>query len=770
MSARPCSPCAVTALSLAAALLHLNPAWGQDAAPAAAVGETPAPRPATSAEPQPARPAATPASRERLDRVELQGGPSDSTLRRSATAAKIVIGREEIERFGDSSVADVLKRLPGVTIGGRPGRGGEIRMRGMGGGYTQILVNGERMPPSFSLDQLPPEQIERIEVLRAPTAEFGARAVAGTINIVLREALLKRLNDLRLSLGSERGLLQPQLSWTRNDKLGEAGHAYNLSLMAGEQRRRDDVDTRIGTLDTGSGAQSLLHKSGQSEELRRNLNAHGRLQLKLDGGAQLTLMPFLVQHRSRTESEIQQNPAQSYARASTEGLSEFSMLRLGSLYNQRLGEDSRLELRAGLGSARLDSDSLRREFAGAAGDGLPLRSQQDVLNNRDRSLNLAGKLSQQLGQIEGVEHSLVSGLELESNQRRQQRNSLQNGDPRPELSEFGDDFDASTLRLAAYVQDEWNPSKQWSAYAGLRWEGIRTRSSANNYAVSNSAQVLTPLLHAVWKPAEKSRDQVRMSLTRSYRAPNTQDLIARPSINNQYPSGANTANEADRAGNPSLRPETALGLDLALERYLSKGGVLSAGVFVRRINDLMRNVTRLETVSWSSEQRWVSRPQNLGKALSSGVELEAKFRLDEFFDEALPISLRSNLSLFRSRVDEIPGPNNRLDQQPRYTANLGADYRLRSLPLQLGASLNFTPDNLLQQSLLQQSRSDRKRVFDAFALWTIDRDWALRLSASNLAPQDYGSGTIINTGEQLITTDNYGRTFTTWQLRLEVKL
>jgi iron complex outermembrane receptor protein len=446
------------------------------------------------------------------------------------------------------------------------------------------------------------------------------------------------------------------------------------------------------------------------------------------------------------------------------------MLRLGSLYNQRLSEDSRLELRAGLGSARLDSDSLRREFAGAAGDGLPLRSQQDVLNNRDRSLNLAGKLSQQLGQIEGVEHSLVSGLELESNQRRQQRNSLQNGDPRPELSEFGDDFDASTLRLAAYVQDEWNPSKQWSAYAGLRWEGIRTHSSANNYAVSNSSQVLTPLLHAVWKPEEKSRDQVRMSLTRSYRAPNTQDLIARPSINNQYPSGANTANEPDRAGNPSLRPETALGLDLALERYLSKGGVLSAGVFARRINDLMRNVTRLETVSWSSEQRWVSRPQNLGKALSSGVELEAKFRLDEFFDEALPISLRSNLSLFRSRVDEIPGPNNRLDQQPRYTANLGADYRLRSLPLQLGASLNFTPDNLLQQSLLQQSRSDRKRVFDAFALWNIDRDWALRLSASNLAPQDYGSGTIINTGEQLITTDNYGRTFTTWQLRLEVKL
>ena len=42
-----------------------------------------------------------------------------------------------VERFGDSSVIEVLRRLPGVTSSGRPGRGG----------YTQLLVNGERMHP-----------------------------------------------------------------------------------------------------------------------------------------------------------------------------------------------------------------------------------------------------------------------------------------------------------------------------------------------------------------------------------------------------------------------------------------------------------------------------------------------------------------------------------------------------------------------------------------------------------------------------------------------
>ena len=82
----------------------------------------------------------------------------------------MVFGREELDRYGDSSVGDVLKRLPGVTMSGTPGRGGDIRMRGLGNGYTMILLNGEPAPRGFSLDSIPPEQVERIEVMRAPVA------------------------------------------------------------------------------------------------------------------------------------------------------------------------------------------------------------------------------------------------------------------------------------------------------------------------------------------------------------------------------------------------------------------------------------------------------------------------------------------------------------------------------------------------------------------------------------------------------------------------
>ena len=170
----------------------LSSAQAQDKTP-----EPPAqPEQATPAKPTPARRNAG-----ELKPVTITGAAVNETEdRRQATASKIIVGRDEIERFGDSTMGELLKRLPGVTMPGRPGRGGAPRMRGLGGGYTQILIDGEPAARGFSLDELSPEQIERIEILRAPTAETGARAIAGTINIITRGGYSKKLNDLRVLL------------------------------------------------------------------------------------------------------------------------------------------------------------------------------------------------------------------------------------------------------------------------------------------------------------------------------------------------------------------------------------------------------------------------------------------------------------------------------------------------------------------------------------------------------------------------------------------
>ncbi len=136
--------------------------------------------------------------------------------------------RDEIARYGDTSLADVFKRIPGVTVSTGAGRSVEVRMRGLAGGYTQILVNGERTPAGFSLDSVAPEQIERIEVLRVAMAEFSTESVAGTINLVLRKAARKRTREAKLGYLASSDFRGP----TFNLDLGEVGERASYALTA----------------------------------------------------------------------------------------------------------------------------------------------------------------------------------------------------------------------------------------------------------------------------------------------------------------------------------------------------------------------------------------------------------------------------------------------------------------------------------------------------------------------------------------------------------
>jgi iron complex outermembrane receptor protein len=702
---------------------------------------------------------------QKLERVEISRD-RDSEMRRNSSASRIVIGRDEIDRYGDSSIAETLRRLPGVTSGGRPGRGGEPRLRGMGGGYTQILVNGERMPPGFSLESLPPEQVERIEILRAPTAEYGARAVAGTINIVLREAPAQRLNELRLNLAAERGLLQPQLSLTRNDTFD--GGAYNGTLTVNRNDRRDDVDNRSLVEDLATGATALdQHETGTGRSRHESLHLNGRLQWRPATGRSLELRPFAVASQSASDSslDLRQSVGSSpppYANAGTGADSRYSMLRVNAQAQQQFTEANRLELRGHTGASRWRRDSLRVE---SDADGAAVRRVDERTRSRDRSWSAIGKVAHRTS----TAHSLLGGWEAEAASRSQRRTTLENGVL--QAADLGEVFDASTRRLAMYLQDEFNAMPRIALSAGLRWERISTRSDGAETGVRNRSDVWRPLAHVLWRPREDARDQVRLSLTRGYRSPALHELIARPSISLRYPlPGGNIATSADWAGNPALKPEIARGIDLAYEKYLAQGGVFSANLFGRRIADLIRNLTALEQVPWAEVPRWVTRPRNVGGATVLGLELEAKFRLDEFGAAALPLSVNANAILFRSRVDSVPGPDNRIDQQPRATANLGIEYRPRALPLRLGGSVNWTPATTTRRSEEQTYSVSRKRVADAYALWLLDADTRLRLSVGNLLPRDFTTSNAFIAQDERQTSIGSGATHLSAAVRLEMKL
>jgi iron complex outermembrane receptor protein len=364
----------------------------------------------------------------------------------------------------------------------------------------------------------------------------------------------------------------------------------------------------------------------------------------------------------------------------------------------------------------------------------------------------------------GKGHLFAAGWEIEGGHRSQEHVAA--GDSAALFDDGGASLSADSRRVAAFVQDEWDVTPQFSTYLGLRWEGIRITSdqtAAGRGEIRNMSKVWSPVLHGVWRIPEHDKDQVRASVTRSYKAPALNDLIAVPTL-----STYNDATRPDRTGNPNLKPELATGLDVAYEHYVGKSGIVSASAFARNIDDLQRRTTVLAQTA--TGPRWVSTPINIGKARTKGIELEAKFPLTDVYAGAPNVDVRTNYSRYWSDVEGIPGPNNRLDQQPKQTANVGADWRLKGIPLTVGGGLNWTPATLVQTTVNETAYTGMKRQFDFYGLYKLNASAQLRLSANNLDPRIYDSARSVDTGTLVQSAATGTRTYTTFGIRYEMKM
>jgi vitamin B12 transporter len=104
-----------------------------------------------------------------------------------------VIGADEIARAGAQSLTEFLQRQPGVEIvqNGGPGSVSGVFLRGANRSQTLVLVDGVRVASASagttSLEAIPLDQIDRIEILRGPASSlYGADAIGGVIQVFTR--------------------------------------------------------------------------------------------------------------------------------------------------------------------------------------------------------------------------------------------------------------------------------------------------------------------------------------------------------------------------------------------------------------------------------------------------------------------------------------------------------------------------------------------------------------------------------------------------------
>lgn len=105
-----------------------------------------------------------------------------------------VLSGETLEESGESTVLEVLRRVPGIVItqSGGLGRQTSILMRGADSDQTLVLIDGVRVNDTnvggFDLADLKLENIERIEIIKGPQSVlYGSQAIGGVINIISKE-------------------------------------------------------------------------------------------------------------------------------------------------------------------------------------------------------------------------------------------------------------------------------------------------------------------------------------------------------------------------------------------------------------------------------------------------------------------------------------------------------------------------------------------------------------------------------------------------------
>jgi outer membrane receptor protein involved in Fe transport len=673
--------------------------------------------------PPPAKAAPKAEPGKKMQQVEVKGTAEVYDPRRDDTASKVVINSEEITKYGDTNVMDVLKRVPGITVNSSNGRGGEIRMRGLGAGYTQILLNGERAPAGFSMDSLAPDSIERIEVLRAASAEFSTQSVAGTINIILKRAVKNRMRELKLAMQGSSNAWGPNATLQRSDRDG----SFSYSVAANAAQDRFDFESWGEERGVGTNGQTnMLRTIRLPQEGRFTLlNLSPRLNWTLGQDSVLTSQSFINSNRfknrfSQVTTTLVGSPP-PYADLLNQVENEADSLRSDLSWARKFESGAKLDLKVGIFAGETESVSRR---SASSSSGVPLLDTNTVLKGRDLNGNTTGKYSRTIEKGHTFAFGWDGGVDTRDDERNERSTIRVNGSVPP-----FEESEARVKRLAVFAQDEWNITPAWSMYLGARWEGIRTEVTGNTFGKAKaSSSVWSPIMQTLYKipgkDGKKGGDQLRFALTRTYKAPNVGSLTPRRQV-----SEYNSTTEPDYRGNPNLKPELAFGIDAAYEHYWAEGALLSVSVSSRRIDDFTRNLVFFDG------ERWISTPSNQDSASTRSLEIETKFPLKAVMKDAPAVDLRASVNRNWSQVASVPGPYNRLDQQTPLTVNLGADYKVGALTT--GGSFVYRRGGPVRVSLNQRAYVAPRRELDVYALWKFDAQRQLRLAIGNMLHQDF---------------------------------
>lgn len=537
------------------------------------------------------------------------------------------VGQNMVSAGG--TAVDVMKNVPSVNVD----VDGNVKLRNA---TPTIYIDGR--PTTLTLDQIPADAIESVEVITNPSAKYDASGGnAGILNIVLKKNKKSGYNGMVMMGVDKRGGINGGGNFNvRQNKIN-----FSVSAFGNQMRNRNTGNTDITNLLTSP---NLL--VNQSSNTRMNGGfLFGRVGVDYFATNRATFSlaairvhgSFNPSENLHTDSALKSSSYLSYSERTTSNKREFNAYGLqgGFKYSfPKKGEELTADMN--MFSGKNNGDAFyNTDIYTTQGGNLKGNIQQKILGSgTNRFFTIQSDYVNPLN-----DHT-----KLETGVRAQLR-SLTNG----QGNYYYNSATGSYVQLPSAASNYQNKDNVYAAYASFTSSikdfgyqlGLRAESSDYRGELTDSKKEFTTkyplsLFPSIFLSQKlKARQELQLSYTRR---------INRPFFMQVIPFIDSTNNLNWTKGNPGLVPEFTNSVEMSYSKTYKGNNTFMASVYYKHSDHLITQF--LDTITLSSgAKRPLTTYVNANSSRSMGLELTSQNTLTKWWD------MNANFNLYNSKIN-----------------------------------------------------------------------------------------------------------------------
>jgi ferric enterobactin receptor len=574
---------------------------------------------------------------------------------------------------------DVMRNVPSVQVD----IDGNVSLRNAA---PQIYIEGR--PTTLTLDQIPADAIESVEVITNPSAKYDASGgTAGILNIVLKKNKKSGYNgNLRAGVDKRGAINGGGDISIRQDKFN-----FTASAMVNQNKSRTSGTTE--RLNLFENPQTSIFQNNYNKTQGAFIFGRVGLDYFLSNRTTLSISGIRVHGEFKpyetiginTDSLFNSGTISSSSERVTTGKREFNAKGLQFGFKQlfpKEGEELTADFNLFSGKNGGDNLYVTDYFAQAGGNKTGEYQQQLVSSGTNRFLTVQTDYVKPFKKIK-----LETGL-------RAQLRKLSNINSNYVYNYTTNQFELVSAATSNYK----NTDNVYAGYVSVSGAvkdfgykvGLRAESSdytgtllSNNSTFSNKYPIsLFPSVFFSQKL--KNKQELQVSITRRINRPNFFQLI---------PFVDFTDNLNITKGNPALKPEFTQSFELSYSKTLKGNNTFLTSLYYKKTTDLITRYQDKGAHPVTGEEVLINTFINANSSQSYGAELTSVNTLAKWWD------ISTNVNIYNSKIDasNVKGSsqegmwswfgkfNSNFKLPAKFTTQLTATYQSKTnLPISTG--------------------------------------------------------------------------------------